>query len=92
MTEETIELVLYVTGESALARRAVASLKRLCEEQLPPGSQYRVVDVTTEPASAREDRVLATPTLVKRAPGPPRRIVGDLSSAQAVLDALELDV
>jgi circadian clock protein KaiB len=49
------------------------------------------VDVFREPKRALADGILMTPTLVKLAPSPARRIVGTLSRAQAVLQALGLE-
>jgi circadian clock protein KaiB len=39
---------------------------------------------------AEEDRILATPTLIKRLPLPLRRVVGDLSDSDNVLLRLDL--
>ncbi|MDX1588080.1 MAG: circadian clock KaiB family protein [Oleiphilaceae bacterium] len=91
MTDEIVELVLYVTGDSGRARRAIDSLQSLCDRQLPAGSHFRVVDVVAEPELARKARILATPTLQKLSPGPPRRIVGDIASMDGVLSALDLE-
>jgi circadian clock protein KaiB len=39
---------------------------------------------------AEDDRILATPTLIKRLPPPLRRVIGDLSDKQKVLFGLEV--
>ena len=49
-----------------------------------------VIDVLTQPDLADEERILATPTLVKEDPAPVRRIVGDLSDTEQVLLGLAL--
>jgi circadian clock protein KaiB len=42
----------------------------------------------TEPLRAALDRIIVTPTLIKLAPGPERRVIGDLSDAAQLLIAL----
>lgn len=87
----TCRLKLYVTGHSASSERAIHNLKRIVEQE-PPG-QYEViiVDVLERPQLAEDEKILATPTLVKEAPPPVRRIIGDLSDTEKVLLGLDLD-
>ena len=49
------------------------------------------MDVFREPKRALADGIFMTPTLVKLAPPPVRRIVGTLSQTQTVLQALGLE-
>ena len=85
-----IELRLYVAGQTAACVRAVDNLNRLCEEHL--AGQYRVelIDLTENPAQARDDEIIAVPTLVRKFPPPLRRIIGDLSNTDRVLAELRL--
>jgi circadian clock protein KaiB len=82
---------LFIAGDSLRSRQAVANLRRLGEERLAGRYHLTVIDVMTDPESAEASRVLATPTLVKEAPAPPRRVTGDLTDAQQVIVALGLD-
>jgi circadian clock protein KaiB len=50
-----------------------------------------VVDVFAQPKRALAERIFMTPTLVILAPGPTRRLVGNLSETTIVLDALGLE-
>lgn len=84
-------LKLYVTGLTSRSQRAVATLRRLCETELSGRYELLVVDVLEKPELAERDKVLATPTVIKERPEPERRIIGDLSDADRVLDALDLD-
>jgi circadian clock protein KaiB len=87
-----MKLSLYVAGDSYNSMLARANLIRLCDEN-PPGSHViEIIDVLVEPARALAAGVFVTPTLIKLAPAPVRRIVGYLSRRQAVADALGLDV
>lgn len=81
---------LYVCGHTGRSQRAIAVLQKLCEEKLAGRSELEVIDVLAEPGRADEDRVLATPTLIKLAPAPIRRVVGDLSDPSRLGEALDL--
>ncbi len=90
--EPSYELTLFVNGASDLSARAVANAKRLCESHLHGRYQLTVVDVHENPDAVLADQVLATPTLLKRLPLPVRKLVGDLSQTDKVLQALDLPV
>jgi circadian clock protein KaiB len=85
-----VTLTLYVSGASDLAARAVANARQLCELHLAGRYHLAVVDIHDDPAAVISGRVLATPTLVKTAPPPVRKVVGDLSETAKVLLALQL--
>ena len=82
---------LYVTGEAVNSVRARRNLEEL-RAHLPGSWEVEVVDVLESPARAEEDRVLATPTLIKSSPPPTRRIIGDLSDRERVLMSLGMDL
>lgn len=83
-------LRLYVTGSTPNSLKAVANIKSLCEEVLCGRYEMEVVDIYQDPSLASEDQVVAIPTLVKAAPPPRRRLVGDMSSRERVLAGLGL--
>jgi circadian clock protein KaiB len=80
---------LYVAGDAHNSTEAIANLGAMCRKHLPGRHQVEVVDVFREPERALADGIFMTPTLVRLAPGPIRRIVGTLSHAQPVLQVLE---
>ena len=86
-----IKFRLYVAGEAPNSMRAAANLNALCQAQLPDRHEIELVDVLREPRRALTDGIFMTPTLVRLAPAPLRRIVGNLSQTEAVLTALGLD-
>jgi circadian clock protein KaiB len=45
----------------------------------------QVVDIYKNPDAAREEQIIAAPTLIKSLPAPLRRFVGDLSNQQKLL-------
>jgi len=83
-------LRLYVTGSSHRSLRAVHNLKKLCEEYLSDDYDLEVIDIYKDPSAAREEQIIAAPTLVKKLPRPIRKFVGDMSNTQKILIGLEL--
>jgi circadian clock protein KaiB len=89
---ERWRLCLYVAGQSTKSLTAFSNLTRLCEEHLPGRHEIEVVDLVEQPARARTDDILAIPTLVRRSPAPPVKIIGDLSNIPRVLTHLQLGI
>ena len=83
-------LRLFVTGASARTATAIANLRRICDEELSGLYDLEIIDVQEHPALAEDERILATPTLIKSLPLPLRRVIGDLSDKEKVLLGLEL--
>jgi circadian clock protein KaiB len=97
MTEETgipaadhYKLRLFVTGSTPRSSRAIANMRKICEENLSGRYDLEVIDVYENPEATRELQVVATPTLIKILPEPLRRIIGDLSDKEKVLAGLNL--
>jgi circadian clock protein KaiB len=86
----TYRLRLYIAGEGPNSVRARSNLLALCQQHMPGRHQVEVIDVLREPQRALADGVFLTPLLVKLAPAPARRIVGNLSDVQPLLVALGL--
>ncbi len=84
------DLKLYVAGQTPKSVAALANLKKFCEEHLQGKYRIEVVDLVKNPQLARNDQILAIPTLVRRFPSPIRKIIGDLSSSERVLVGLDL--
>jgi circadian clock protein KaiB len=83
-------LKLYVTGNTARTERAISNLRRLCEVDLKGVYHMVVIDVLERPQLAEDEKILATPTLIKHLPPPLRRIIGDLSDSEKVLLGLDI--
>ena len=84
------KLRLFVTGSTPRSTRAIANMRKICEENLNGRYDLEVIDVYEHPEATRELQVIATPTLVKVLPEPLRRIIGDLSDKERVLAGLNL--
>ncbi len=87
---EIWRLRLYVADGSPKSHVALLNLQRLCEQHLSGRYTIDVVDLRANPARARNDEIVAVPTLVRRLPAPIRKIVGDLSSDDRTLIGLQL--
>jgi circadian clock protein KaiB len=88
--DEQWTLRLYVAGQTPRSSIAFDNLKRLCEERLKGHYIIEVIDLLKNPRLAKDDQILAIPTLVRRLPPPVRRIIGDLSNTESVLVGLDL--
>ena len=83
-------LRLFVTGMTPRSTEAVRSIRALCEARLAGGYDLEVVDVYQHPTAARDEQIIAIPTLLKKLPLPARKLIGDLSDVQRVLAGLDL--
>src|ERR1700732_4446595 len=86
----TLELRLYVAGQTPKSLIALRNLKKICEEHLQGRYQLHVIDLVKTPQLAQDDQILAIPTLVRNLPQPIRKIIGDLSDTQRVLVGLDV--
>jgi len=87
---EVWNLRLYVAGQTPKSLAAFANLKRLCEDHLKGRYTIEVIDLVETPRLAKDDQILAIPTLVRKLPIPVRKIIGDLSNTENVLVGLDL--
>ena len=88
--EKEWELRLYVAGQTPKSMTAFANLKKVCEQYLAGRYRIEVVDLMENPRLAREDQIVAIPTLVRKLPEPIRKIIGDLSDTERTLVGLQL--
>jgi circadian clock protein KaiB len=83
-------LRLYVTGATERSRRAIVNLDGICREHLKGRYDLEVIDVYQKPTLAKDEQIIAAPTLIRKLPLPIRRIIGDLSDRDAVLLGLDI--
>lgn len=81
---------LYITGQTPRSIRAIDNLHRTCRLVLADQYELTIVDILEQPQAAEDDKILATPTLIKISPPPLRRIIGDLSDMEKVLLGLDM--
>jgi len=73
-----------------VALRTLRNLRHLCREHLGDGYEIEVIDLAEEPDRAAREKIFAVPTVIRRTPAPPRKVVGDLSNHARATAALEL--
>ncbi len=83
-------LRLYVTDASPKSARAIVNLRRLLDVHLADRYTLEILNVASHVAKATEDQIVCVPTLLRLAPLPLRRIIGDMSDAARVLKGLDV--
>lgn len=83
-------LRLYVTGMTPKSTKAVLNIKRICEENLKGRYELEVIDIYQQPVLAKDEQIIAAPTLVKKLPLPLRKLIGDMSDRERILIGLDL--
>ena len=81
-------LHLYITGATPNSMRALRNIKEICEEHLAGRYELLILDIYQQPELARQEQIIAAPTLIRQRPLPRRQLVGDLSNRAAVLISL----
>lgn len=85
-------LRLYISRSTLKSKVAVENIQRVCEDHLQGRYDLEVIDIHDQAALARDEQIIAVPTLIKRLPLPLQRLVGDMSDLDRVLLGLDLRV
>jgi circadian clock protein KaiB len=88
--KESWLLKLYVAGQTPRSVLAFTNLKEICEEHLDGKYKIEVIDLLMNPNLAKDDQILALPTLMRKLPEPVKKIIGDLSNTERVLVGLDI--
>jgi circadian clock protein KaiB len=83
-------LRLYVTGTTPHSRRAIVNIRKICEEHLHGRYELEIMDISQHPKLAKDEQIIAAPTLIKQLPLPLRRFIGDMSQPERILLGLDL--
>lgn len=83
-------LKLYIAGKTYRSEQAISNLRQICEQNLAGQYAIEIIDILERPQLAEDERILATPTLIKSLPPPLRRLIGDLSETEKVLVGLDI--
>ena len=83
---------MYVSRSTLKSKVAVVNIQRVCEEHLKGRYDLEVIDIHDQASLARDEQIVAVPTLIKRLPLPLQRLVGDMSDLDRVLLGLDLRV
>jgi circadian clock protein KaiB len=88
---ELLQLRLYVRGATPKSARAVVQARQFCESQFPGRYRLEILEIGDHIAQATADEVVGTPTLMRLAPLPLRRFIGDLSDVRTLRQGLQLE-
>ena len=83
-------LKLFITGHTPSAERAIKNIESICMHELDGEYHLEIINILDNPRLAEDERIIATPTLIKVLPAPLRRVIGDLSNTEKVLLGLDL--
>ena len=83
-------LRLFVAGATTRSRQAILRVRQLCEAELNGGCDLEVIDIYQQPGLARDNQIVATPTLIIEFPPPLRRFIGNLTNITGLFVELDL--
>ncbi|MFO8009457.1 MAG: circadian clock KaiB family protein [Dehalococcoidia bacterium] len=88
-----VVLKLYTAGKNLSPQESATleNLRRICDAELGGQYELEIIDILENPAIAEAEEIIATPTLVKELPPPPKRIIGEISNTEKILMELELE-
>ena len=90
VTHHQYILRLFVAGATVRSRHAILRVRELCETLLKDRVKLEVVDIYQQPSLARENQIVATPTLIIALPVPLRRFIGNLTNIADLFSVLDL--
>jgi circadian clock protein KaiB len=86
----TVVLSLYISGPTPRSATAIVNVRKLCEAHLAGRYRLAVIDLSLAPLEAARHQIIAAPTLVREAPLPERRFIGDMSDTGKLLAGLDV--
>jgi circadian clock protein KaiB len=87
---EEYVLRLYITGITPKSTQAIQNIMKICEENLKGRYELEVIDIYQQPRLAKDEQIIAAPTLIKKLPLPLRKLIGDMSDKERILLGLDL--
>ncbi len=91
IAQDKLCLQLYVSGMSAKSMEAIENIKRLCDEHVQEAFELEIIDIYKHPASAAEQHIVFSPSLIKQFPLPKKTLIGTLSDTEKVIKALGIN-
>lgn len=83
-------LRLYIAGMTPRSQQAVREVKAVCDTHLAGRYELEMIDIYQHPTLARDEQIIAVPTLIKKLPAPLRRLIGSMADMEKVLVGLDL--
>jgi len=82
-------LRMYVAGLTAKSAMAIQNVINICDEHMPGLCDFEVIDLLKNPKLAKDEQILAIPTLIKKLPPPIRKLIGDISDIEKFLVGID---
>lgn len=82
------EFRLYIVGQTPNSISVINRFKAFLDERFKDQYSLTVIDILQDPKQAENDKILATPTLLKVLPLPVKKVIGDLSDEKKLLEVL----
>jgi len=83
-------LKLYVAGATPRSRQALENIQHFCANYLKGNCSIEVIDIRQHPERAKQDQIVAIPTLIRTYPLPIQKLVGCLSDTEKVRTCFDL--
>jgi circadian clock protein KaiB len=90
LNKQKYVLRLYVAGMTAKSSAAIENITRICEENLKDRYDLQIIDIYQHPKLAKNEQIIAAPTLIKKLPKPLRRFIGNIDLKEKILVGLDL--
>jgi len=85
------DLKLFLVDDSPASQKVIDRLQQIMEEEFDSRFTLETISVVDHPEIAQKHDIWVTPTVLKTAPGPSIRIIGDLSNKNKILGLLVME-
>lgn len=82
--KQPLQLHLYVAGQTERSRLTIIQLDAVVAMFVDRNTSVTITDLLKSPEAVEKCNILAIPTLIREAPAPRIRIIGDMSDAEKV--------
>lgn len=76
---------LFVAGATTRSHEATINVRQMCESRLEGQYTLEVIDIYQQPGLARENQIVATPTLILDKPKPEQRFIGSIAIVSSLV-------
>ena len=83
-------LRLFVSGILQNSVRAIKNINQICEQHLKGNYELEIIDIYQQPDLAISEQIIVIPVMIIKYPLPERRLIGDLSNVEKVLEILNI--
>lgn len=82
---------VFTNPQKEVGQKALKNLKDFCEEYIPDNYSIEIVDIFNSPEKAFENKIFASPTIVRETPQPEKRVIGSLSNKEKAKEIILSD-